>query len=557
MEVCSHCEESARLSARSAWLLGVAAALAALLFAALGCSNIPSLDADVLPPEEAEPLEEPAVRYTVGVLPVHVDSDFEERRVAVNGGASEDHRRVMPLVPEARRVMMEEAVEAVQSLDAVRKIRMLEAVRPRELELALDTAWAQGLDLVVRPVLRRHDAYHVKTSGSYVPMLVVWMALSPIPTWWWAYERFGADVSLALEVYATAHRSVDPLLVEEFASSLDYRFNDFDQGFNLFNPFRTPGGMSEGQWERVASRLLPLARREAQRELVRYLRDVEAGLAAELAELGEERLHKSLALLIGRNALNPQGRQLAEADVARLRDALLERGEDGASWMQPWMIELLDGPRVTRDSVQLALEHHLVERMRDGDHALLVLALHGVWDEEGEPWLVLGDTPGQRISVASLGETLAELPGHVAVVAAVNWVETSESPVGPDTADWPWERLATLPNVALFAATAGPFQPVLEVEQLPGSVFLGELSRVLREAAGESQLSLSEISQALTPEIQRLARREGVSQAPVLVGAEQVRTGAFFRAAATGAQRDDDEAEEAYEETAAWPPRAE
>lgn len=383
-------------------------ATAAILLAFSACSNVevPNLEEDVreeqIIPQGWQPLP-----LRVGLAPVRVALELDEKRYNV-----EDTQRWV-LSPDEDRLNGGDGIHN-QLLQLFRKYRMFEAVESiegatpdstrEELQAA---ALRQGLDVVLMPTMKRQDVGYVDSNGAYGWNMFVWWMVSPIFSWWIADEDFDVNMHVDLRMYPTtrdielaSHRLQPP---ETVVRSLD----DWDEGWNLFGIFSTPGHFDEDNWTRIGNLLMPIAENEAKKDALRY---VTTDLAKESrSERFLEGIRRRVALVVGVDGtgmpplpLTRYAQQDAEAIAAQLLDAENDGIPEGA-------MRSVIGPRATRRAV-LSAASDLSNLARYNDDVYLVFSGVGTLDSNLKPAMVLAQPAGSKtIEMVTLEETVDAL----------------------------------------------------------------------------------------------------------------------------------------------------
>lgn len=380
-------------------------ALAATVLAFSACSNVevPDLDADVKE-EGIIPAGWQPLRLRVGLAPFRSALELDEKRYNV-----EDTTRWV-LVPDEARLNGADGLHT-QLLQTLRTYRMFESVQPIEgatpettREELQASALRQGLDVVLVPTLRRQDVGYVDSNGAYGWNMFIWWMVSPIISWWVADEDFDANLHVDLRAYPTTRDieldSVRLQAPETIIRSLD----DWDEGWNLFSIYSTPGHFDEENWTRIAGLLMPIAENEAKKSALRYVtRDL-----AETAQTDAflEGIRRRVALVVGVDGtgqpplpLSRHAVQDAQAFAAQFVDAQNDAVPEGA-------LRTLTGPRATRRSV-LDAAAELSTLARYNDDVYFVFSGLGTLNAGLEPSLVLAQPPGVAgVESVSLREVL-------------------------------------------------------------------------------------------------------------------------------------------------------
>ena len=399
--------------------------VAAGVFAFSACSNVevPNLEEDVeeegIIPEGWQPLQ-----LRVGLAPFRQALELDEKRYNV-----EDTTRWV-LVPDEARLNGADGLHA-QMIDTMRKYRMFEAIQPIEgatpdtpREELQASALRQGLDVVIVPTLRRQDVGYVDSNGAYGWNMFIWWMVSPIISWWVADEDFDANLHVDLRAYPTTRDvELDSFRLqppETIIRSLD----DWDEGWNLFSIYSTPGHFDEDNWTRIANLLMPIAENEAKKSALRYV-------TKDLADTSQteeflDGIRRRVALVVGVDGtgqpplpLSRYAVQDAQAFAAQLVDAQNDAVPEGA-------LRTLTGPRATKRSV-LDAATELSTLARYNDDVFLVFSGLGTLDSSLKPSLVLAQPPGtkgvQSVTIeAVLDALLANNPRTITLVLDCSFV---------------------------------------------------------------------------------------------------------------------------------------
>lgn len=479
-------------------------AMALMATGLVGCSSLSRPEPDLLSKTQT-PLDQPALDFRVGFLPVAVDAAFEAYLTDANASTA-DGQWVFRPDPLKLRTLVQDVVSGLGQLKACREARFL-PVEGRQLEDVLGEAWDDGLDLVVRPVLHRNGCRHTRSTDSHVPAAILWFIMPPF-TWWIGDEVFEAETVLTLEIYSTAQTSVRPIVSREVKGAVECALDDFQQGFNLFNVFKTPSGLSESQWLDIGLNMIPLSQQACQREWIKSCTDASGGLAAELGA-ADDRLQKSLALVCGTRPSGSPEPRFAEADVD-LMCSVLQRG--GEPLVINRALRRLSGRTATRAAFLESLES-LASHCRDGDRLVLYIRAQGRFAADGRPYLLFADAdaadPSTRgLAIDDLAASLAEIPGAIGLLAPVNWQRDKDA--GDASLPNPWAAFDASTNVVVLATDASV--PVPELEELPGSVFISELARATTDDFDDADidhdgwLSFRELADYLRPRFEEITR---------------------------------------------------
>ena len=335
-----------------------------MLMAALvvfsACSNVetPDLDADIKE-EQIIPVAWQPLPLRVGIAPFRAALELDEKRYNI------DDTQRWVLTPDAARLNGAGGLHS-QLLETFRKYRMFERVEMidgatpdtsrEDLQAA---ALRQGLDIVLVPTLKRQDVGYVDSNGAY-----------------------GWNM---------------------FVRSLD----DWDEGWNLFSIFSTPGHFDEENWTRIGNLLMPIAENEAKKSALKYV----TGDLAEESQTDEflEGIRRRVALVVGVDGsgqpplpLSRFATQDAEAFASQLLDAQDAAVPEGA-------IRTIVGARATRRAVLSAAEE-LSALARYNDDVYLVFNGVGGLDAKLNPTLVLTQPAGtKQLEQVQIGEVLDAL----------------------------------------------------------------------------------------------------------------------------------------------------
>jgi hypothetical protein len=379
--------------------------LTAALLLLPACSNVevPDLDADVkeegIIPQGWQPLP-----LRVGLAPFRYAPELDEKRYNVE----DTERWVLPA--DDARLNGQNGLH-YQMLETLRKYQMFERIDPIEgatpqtsrAELQA-TALRQGLDLVIVPTLKRHDVGYVDSNGAYGWNMFVWWMVSPIFSWWIADEDFDTNLEVDLRLYPTtrdvelgAHRLKPP---ETIVRSLD----DWDEGWNAFSIFSTPGHFGEDNWVGIGELLMPIAENEAKKAALRYVtKDLAREIESDDFKAG---IRRRVALVVGVDGTGQPPLPLsrfavkdAEAYTAQLLDAQNAAVPEHA-------LRTITGERASRRAV-LGAANELSSIARYNDDVFLVFAGVGTLDNMLKPALVTAQPPGARqLEMVTLEELL-------------------------------------------------------------------------------------------------------------------------------------------------------
>ncbi|MGE3852480.1 MAG: hypothetical protein AB7K09_12125, partial [Planctomycetota bacterium] len=431
-------------------------AILALLLAApllAGCSTLHDPDPFIVPADTA-PLAAPTLHYRVGILPVFINDEFRATAAATNKPSST--RWVYVPDPEWCRAVSKELAEVLGN-----QLKCAESVVPigegRNMQTVLRDAWDADIDLVIRPVLHKRDCSHVSSNGAHVPALILWIAILQALTWGIADETFASDTDLQVEFWPTGRPDTTPAATRSVTAQVKHDLDDLQQGFNLFNVFITPSGMSAGQWEDIGKNLLPLSRQASQRAFVKLATaSDETGFASDLRSAAP-RMRTTMALLCGVSPAGGQTPHYAQDDMARIDD-VLQHGLRPSPCV-PYAVHTINGLQATPDKL-LAEVQSLLGRGREGDRLLLCLSARGVLAPDGKAYLMLAGSDafnpaGTALSLDALAAALAALRTPVTLIASVSWESGNEPTVAPKT-DPLAELVEQVPGLVVLAASDVP-----------------------------------------------------------------------------------------------------
>ena len=488
------------------------------------CSTLHDPSETILGPDTPA-LERPAVGWHVGIMPIVVSDEFRDAASQVNSAPSHRTWAYVP-DPEWQRSTSEEIVQALQQMNGVERVVFLPGADGRTLESVLDEAWDDKLDLVVRPVLTRRRCAHVRSNDAHVLAVIVWIGVFHAFTWGIADETFGSDTDLAVEFYSTGRGSNEPVITRDVLGHIECDLDDFQQGFNFVNVFITPSGLSPGHWEDIGNGLLPLSRRECQRELIRQMTSPE-GVAKDLAT-EEQNLSKTIALIVGGTSSGGRAPRFADEDANRMRELLTSEMTPAPS--APRAVRTLIGSDATPDQVLHTLDDFVLGRARDADRVVVYLNARGLVDEEGTAWLSFGESDDSRLAVSEVVRRLNRLQADVLLVSTTSWTFPVEGLSGGAEPD-PWSDLRDAPRVALLEACSVGEQP-LEIESSRGSILAEELARTLTDPATDADsdgwISIAEIAAATIPRIRDTGNLVGFKQTPAIRGTDEILGAPFW-----------------------------
>jgi hypothetical protein len=379
--------------------------LTAALLVLSACSNVevPDLDADVKEEGIIPPGWQP-LPLRVGLAPFRYAPELDEKRYNV-----EDTERWVLPADEAR--LNGQNGLHYQLLETFRKYRMFERIDPIDgatpqtsrAELQAN-ALRQGLDLVIVPTLKRQDVGYVDSNGAYGWNMFVWWMVSPIISWWIADEDFDTNLEVDLRLYPTtrdvelgAHRLKPP---QTIVRSLD----DWDEGWNAFSIFSTPGHFGEDNWVGIGELMMPIAENEAKKAALRY---VTKDLAKEIeGDDFKEGIRRRVALVVGVDGTGQPPLPLsrfavkdAEAFTAQLLDAQSAAVPEHA-------LRTITGERASRRAV-VGAATELSSIARYNDDVFLVFAGVGTLDSMLKPALVTAQPSGaKQLEMVTLEEVL-------------------------------------------------------------------------------------------------------------------------------------------------------
>ncbi len=368
------------------------------------CSNVetPDLKADV-EREQIIPAGWQPLPLRVGLAPFRMALELDDKRYNV------DDTQRWVLVPDGERLNGPEGLHR-QMLDTLRQYRMFEAIVPidgatpetprSELQAA---ALKQGLDLIIVPTLKRHDVGYIDSNGAYGWNMFIWWMVSPIFSWWIADEDFDAHLHVDLRLYPTnrdeelAGKRLQP--PETIIRSLD----DWDEGFNLFSIFSTPGHFDESNWQKIGGLLLPIAENEAKKAALRFVTtDLRQAAETEQFKAG---IRRRLALVIGVDGTGQPPTPLtrfATRDAQEFAAQIVEARNDA---VPEGALRSVIGPRATRRSVEQAARD-LAVLARANDDVILYFSGIGSMDARGEVALMLAQPTSGGAEKIALNDLL-------------------------------------------------------------------------------------------------------------------------------------------------------
>ncbi len=515
--------------------LTTSAAVLALCLLAGACSNVevPDLAADV-ENEQIIPKNWQPIALRVGLAPFRSALELDERRYNV-----EDTERWV-LTPDNERLNGPDGLHR-QLLETMRQYRMFERIdaiegatpeTPRaELESA---ALRQGLDLVIIPTLKRHDVGYVDSNAAYGWNMFVWWMVSPIFSWWIADEDFDAYLHVDLRLYPTTSdnelggaRLQPP---EPIIRSLD----DWDEGWNAFSIFSTPGHFDEENWVRIGGLLMPIAENEAKKAALRFA-------TGELKQLSQDEaflagIRRRVALVVGVDGTGTPPQPLsryavrdAQAMAAQFSDALNDGVPAGA-------LRGVYGPQASRRAIEGAADE-LAKLARYNDDVYLVFSGVGTVDDKNRLALVpaqpAGATSLETVALVDVIDRLiANKPRTLTLVLDSSFVAPGDKRCALSP-----ERAKALPQgqslfapilkrcadagvkCVIFSATdATPGEspmPAMEIEDLSHGLFSSFMLQGMAGAADTNRdriVTTIEMQKFVAEKVERIARLEGSDQ---------------------------------------------
>ncbi|MCC7508445.1 MAG: hypothetical protein IT464_03605 [Planctomycetes bacterium] len=521
-------------AARRLLLPGIVAAMAVLC----ACSNVetPDLKADVEREQIIPPGWQP-LPLRVGLAPFRMALELDDKRYNV-----EDTQRWV-LVPDEDRLNGPEGLHR-QMLDTLRQYRMFEAIVPIEgatpetprsdMQAA---ALKQGLDLIIVPTLKRHDVGYIDSNGAYGWNMFIWWMVSPIFSWWIADEDFDAHLHVDLRLYPTnrdeelAGKRLQP--PETIIRSLD----DWDEGFNLFSIFSTPGHFDESNWQKIGGLLLPIAENEAKKAALRFVTtDLRQAAETERFKTG---IRRRLALVIGVDGTGQPPTPLtrfATRDAQEFAAQIVEAQNDA---VPEGAMRSVIGPRATRRSVEQAARD-LAVLARGNDDVILYFSGIGSMDAKGDLALMLAQPTSGGVEKIALNDLLdlllANNPRTLTLVLDCSFsapgdkrcATTADSVTAVRASGATGCRLDAVierarargTSVVLLAASSAKTgeneaMPALEIDDLSHGLFS---SFVLQGLAGEADanrdrlVTATELSDYTGAKVAHIAQLEGQTQ---------------------------------------------
>jgi len=514
-------------------------ALLPLLLGACSGFSVPDLDEAVrrenLVPEQWKPL-----KLSVGLAPVVADLELDAKKFNV-----EDTRRWVLTPDDARLNGAENSLQALflQTLSRYRMFERVELIRGATSKSSMEElralALAQGLDVVLRPVVRRSDVGYVGTNAAYGWNLALWLVLSPINSWWVADEDFDAFLECDLGLYSTA--SGAPLKLKRIKPEKPVikAFDDWDHGFHLFAIFAVPGYFDHENWEKVGSRLMPLAEHETKKETLRFItREVGPAVSGDAFQDG---IRRRVGLFIGVDGNGQSGVPLtrfAGADARALAQRLPSMTQEGLVRKASLAVT---GEAATRQGVQAALDK-LTPLARANDDFFLGYSGVGTLTPEGKPAVLLSRRGGgyEAVALEALVDlALAGKPRTLVLALDCSFISPADGRCAVSA-----ELLAAIQNappesllqplvercrkagsecviLSATGAVPGPGTPehALELEDLGQGLFTSFLLDGLGGAAntdGVAGVSLEELARYLGPNIERISGFDNKPQKPWL-----------------------------------------
>lgn len=530
---------------RIAVQLSFVAALLACMLA--GCTNVetPDFDGDVVKEKIIPPGWRP-IGLRVGLAPFRSDLEIKPEQT------NKSNSKRWVLNPDKDRLNGKDKSLFAQLLEAMQKYRMFElteAVKGAEPgwtdEQLRAQALAQGLDVYIVPVVKRHDVGHVGANGNYGWNMAMWWMVSPIFTWWVADEDFDAQLQFDLRMYPAStgelarSKRIGPKDPKE---AIKRSLNDWQHGFNVFAIYGTPGYFGEQNWVAVGQLLMPLADCRVKKDTLRYLTGEFSGVAQ--SEDFQESIRRRVGLIVGAD-VGGRGGAASSRFCGPDSQALAAFFKRADSWpLVKGGVRTLTGPQATRAAVTEALAE-LTDLARENDDLFLFLSGTGSLTEKGKLALML---PGREVGKADavpIGEiveaAIRENPRTLVLFLDCSFLAPGDARCAVNNS-----LLSVLPKQAegempisllkgiidqcerggtrciLISAThALPWQQdperALEMEDLGGGLFTAYVLDGLSGNADSNRngvVTVEELRAYVSPRVREIAELEGTAQNP-------------------------------------------
>ena len=468
------------------------AVLCALAVFFTGCSGftVPDFD-EAVQQEQIIPADWKPVKLRVGLAPFSSDLELDSKKLNV-----EDTERWVLTPDEARLNTGENSLHSqfLQTLSRYKMFERVESIRgansKHNIEELRAMALAQGLDVVLRPVVRRSDVGYVGTNAAYGWNLAMWLVVSPINSWWVADEDFDAHLECDFGLYSAS--SGKPLRIKRVKSEKPVvkAFDDWDHGFHLFAIFSVPGYFDYENWEKVGSKIMPFADFEAKKQALRY---VTRELSKEVdSNSFQDGIRRKIGLFVGVDGNGQNGVPLtryAAQDALELARALVAAGSDplvrGAT-------SSITGSQATSAGVQSAIGG-IAKLARGNDDLFLGFSGVGTLTPDGKPALLMASAKGgyEVMSLESFVDgALVGKPRSLVLMLDCSFLSTADSRCAVNA-----ELLAKLEG----APQESLLKPLLERCRLAGTqcIILSATGALVGEAAQDHALELEDLGHGL------------------------------------------------------------
>ena len=504
-------------------------AVAAFCVSACSSFDVPDLKEEV-EREQIIPANWQPLPYRVGVAPARAALETDAQTYNV-----EDTTRWV-LTPDEKRL---ESLHA-QMLTVLRDYKMFENTTPVEgvtdamdRQEIIDLGLEQGLDIVVFPVVKRHDVGYVDSNGLYGWNMFVWWMVSPIITWLIADEDFDANLHVELQLYPTSGDfQLDKMRLQP-EETLIRSFDDFDEGFNLFSIFSTPGHFDEENWQRIGERMMPIAEVETQKATLKYV----TGRLAKETENEEfrEAVRRRVGVVFGVDGSGRKGLPLsryAANDAAALGAQFVDARNDG---LVESGTSTLIGPRATRRAVLDAVGRASRLARFNDDIYLSFAGVGRVTDKKRVELVTSLPVNADKVEVVGLDEVvkaaIANTPRTLVLTLDCSFLTTEDkrcatsAEVIESLAD-DFDPFASVRKICSDAGVelvivaangAGKHRPAAEIEDLGAGLFSSYLVSGLAgkaDANSDRDVTVKELRAYLNDKVGRIAGLEGLDQQP-------------------------------------------
>lgn len=501
---------------------------------ALGVSACSSFDVPDLK-EEVErekiiPADWKPLPYRVGIAPVRASLETDAAQYNV-----EDTQRWVLVPDEDRLTLLHEQITSVlgeyKMFDGTSSIEGVTEgmTRAEIIELGLQ----QGLDIVIFPVVRRQDVGYVDSNGWYGWNMFVWWMVSPIITWLIADEDFDANLHVELQLYPTSGDfQLDKTRLQP-EETIVRSFDDFDEGFNLFAIFSTPGHFDEENWQRIGERLMPIAEVETQKATLKYV----TGRLAKQTEdpTFRKAIRRRVGVVFGADGTGRKGIPLsrfAANDASSVSAQFVEARNDG---LVESGLTTLVGPRASRRAVIEAVNRN-AKLARFNDDIYLSFSGVGRVTKTKRVELITS-LPAMAKSVEAVGleeivkAALVNSPRTLVLTVDASFLSaddkrcaTSQDVIDGLADDFdPFAGVrkickdAGVSCVILAANGTGKDRPAAEIDDLGSGLFSAYLVSGMAGEADKNRdraVTVKELRSYLNDKVGRIAGLEGLDQQP-------------------------------------------